>query len=210
MGPAQSMRRSLRFASIVGVASIAALLSGAGCVNVPLGQGRSIVPPRTVVEVEQNPVFVPMGPDSYGTVFENVLQVLGDYGFEIQESNRFDGRIETVPRVAPGLALFLKPGSPLLYDRLLSTCQSYRHRVSVIIHPADQGGYFIEVVARKELEDLSKPLRATAGAVLFKTDNDIERQYEVIDPTVYHSNWIYRCRDAALEQELIRLLKQCM
>src|SRR5437867_8506550 len=55
---------------------------------------------------EQNPVFVPLGPNSYGQVFENVLQVLGDYGFEIMEANRYDGRIETIPRISPGLALF--------------------------------------------------------------------------------------------------------
>src|SRR5262245_51447421 len=94
-----------------------------------------VQPPNTFIPdwidhpPETNPVFIAQGPDAYGKVFENVLQVLGDNGFEIAESNRYDGRIETVPRVAPGLIQFFKPGSPDLYERSLATLQSYRHRV---------------------------------------------------------------------------------
>ena len=53
-------------------------------------------------------------PGFYGLIegHIDVLKVLGDYGFEILESNRYDGRIETFPRTAPGLGLFMKPGSP--------------------------------------------------------------------------------------------------
>jgi hypothetical protein len=32
----------------------------------------------------------------------------------------------------------------------------------------------------------------------------------VIDPTLYEFTWIYRGRDTALEQEIIRRLKSCM
>src|SRR5262245_31435557 len=103
------------------------------------------------VVYDQNPVFIPLGPESYGQVFESCLRVLGDYGFEIQESNRYDGRIECLPRVAPGLLLLLKPGSPDLRDRVLMTAQSYRHRLSLTIQLATNGGYFIVGTARQEL-----------------------------------------------------------
>ena len=89
------------------------------------------MPAGSNVVYDHNPVFVPLGIDSYGQVFENCLRVLLDYGFEIQESNRYYGTIECLPRVSPGLGLFLKPGSPDLRDRLLATTQSYRHRISV-------------------------------------------------------------------------------
>ncbi len=159
---------------------------------------------------DQNPVFIPHGPESYGQVFENVLQVLGDYGFEIRESNRYDGRIETIPRISPGLGLFLKPGSPDLRDRLLSTLQTYRHRLVVEIQPAENGGFFVKVTANKELEDLPRPIRSTVGGAIFRNNNDPERQFEVIDPTSYEFTWIFRGRDDALEQEIIRRLKRCM
>ncbi|MBM4068583.1 MAG: hypothetical protein FJ271_06510 [Planctomycetes bacterium] len=143
-------------------------------------------------------------------MFENVLQVLGDNGFEIAESNRYDGRIETVPRIAPGVIQFLKPGSPVFYERALATLQSYRHRVSILIQPADNGGFFLEVIARKELEDVPRPIKQTAGAAIFRTDNSVERQFEVIDPTVFDSTWIFKGRDPDLEQKLIQRLMRLM
>lgn len=189
----------------------AVLVLAAGCVSAPPADGPVAVPETPVVtwETEQNPVYLPLGPDSYGTLFENVLQVLHDYQFEILESNRYDGHIETVPRIAPGVEQPFKPGSPVFYDRVLATLQTYRHRVSVVIQPADGGGFFVEFIARKELEDLPRPVRATAGAATFRNDNSVERQFEVIDPTFYESNWIFRGRDCPLEQELIRRLKAC-
>ena len=103
----------------------------------------------------------------------------------------------------------VKPGSPAFSDRLLATLQTYRHRVSVVIQPADQGGFFVEIIARKELEDLLQPVRSTAGAAIFRTENNVERQFEVIDPTVFDSKWIFKGRDVPLEQRLIERLKNC-
>src|SRR4029077_3539086 len=97
-----------------------------------------------------------------------------------------------------------------LYDRLLATTQSYRHRVSVRVQEAVNGGYFVEVVARKELEDLPRPVRATVGAAVFRNEPTVERQFEVIDPVFFDSGWIPKGRDVPLEQEIIRRLKKCM
>lgn len=184
------------------------MAGGLGCMSAPVADSPPVESAAPILE-EANPVFIPLGPDAYGLVFENVLKVLSDYSFEIRESNRYDGRIETVPRISPGLGRFLRPGSPDFNDRLLATLQTYRHRVSVVIQPADQGGFFVEVCARKELEDLPRPVRNTAGAAVFRTENNLERQYEVIDPTVFDSTWIFKGRDVPLEQELIRRLKNC-
>jgi len=190
----------------------AALLAlAAGCQNGPtLLEGPALVPAGSSAIHDQNPVFVPLGPESYGQVFENCLRVLLDYGFEIQDSNRYYGHIECMPRVSPGLGLFLMPGSPDLWDRLLATTQSYRHRVSIAIQPADNGGFFIQVTARKELEDLPRPVRATVGGAVFRNEPTVERQFEVIDPVFFESGWIYRGQDVQLEQEIIRRLKKCM
>jgi hypothetical protein len=183
---------------------------GGGCASAPFVDVPDLLPGEKIVIIEQNPFYVPLGPqkEAYAKVFETVLQVLGDYGFEVLESNRFDGRVETVPRIAPGLGLFLKPGSPALEERVLATLQTYRHRISIRIDTADNGGYFVEVIARKELQDLPRPIKQTAGAAIFRTDNSVERQFEVIDGTYFESGWIFKGRDPALEQKLIQALKK--
>jgi hypothetical protein len=187
-----------------------------GCQNL---QPAYDLPPPTLRAAnplcEENPVYVPLPPRDYGNVVEKVLEVLGDYGFEIAESNRYSGHIEAVPRISPGLGLLFKPGSPDVYERLLSSMQTYRHRVTVVIQtadpqPADHGGYFIEFIVRKELEDLARPLRSNVGGAVFRAENTVERQSEVIDATFFEPTWMYRGRDKALEQELIRRFKNSL
>jgi len=198
--------------TVVWFLSAAVVVWGLGCQNPgPLLDPPPLQPANGNPD-DANPVYLPLGPLKYGEVFETVLQILSDYGFEIAngDTNRYDGRIETLPRTSPGLILLLKPGSPSLYDRVLSTFQSYRHRVSVVIMPAPQGGYFVEFIARRELEDLPRPVRSTVGSAIFRLDNDVSRDFEVIDATFFEPNWIFKGRDACLEQELIRRLKRVL
>ena len=157
----------------------------------------------------ENPVYVPLGPDSYAMVFEKVLDVLGEY-FEIAYANRYDGRLETYPRVAPGIVQIWKPGSPSVYERVLATLQTIRHRAFVLIQLADDGGFFVQVVVYRELEDLPRPMRSTAGAAAFRSDTTVERQFEVIDPAVFEAHWIPQGRDHYLENAIIQKIKKCL
>jgi hypothetical protein len=198
------MRRTLW---TVCTSAVLAILSG--CATGPLLDNPLPVRPAGVVEVEQNPVFVGQGPVSYRKVYEHAERVLIDFGFEILESAPYEGRIETLPRIAPGLLTALKPGSPDPYERLLATLQTYRHRAVVRVQPAGPlGGFFVHVTVYKELEDLPRPVRATAGAANFRVDNNLERQYSVVDPTVFEANWIPRGRDVDIEQILLQRLKE--
>jgi hypothetical protein len=187
------------------VCAAAVLVLAGGCASGPLLDNPVLIGPTLPGPAEHNPVYVP--PHDYGLVFETVLSVLGDYGFEILEANRFDGHVDTLPRIAPGMCLLIRPGSPDPYERLLSTLQTYRHRVQVLIQPADSRGYFIQVTVFKELEDLPRPVRSTAGAAIFQTLNDVERQYDVIDPTLLESTWIPKGRDPGMEQAILQRLK---
>lgn len=156
-----------------------------------------------------NPVYVPLGPASYGAVFEKVIDVVDDY-FEISYANRYDGRIETFPRVAPGFEQFWKQGNPDFNERLHATFQTIRNRAIILIQPAEDGGYFVQVTVYKELEDIPQPQRNTAGAASFRGINTVERQYEVIDPTVFEAKWIPVGNNCPLEQLILQRLKQCM
>lgn len=187
--------------------ALAAVLAQ-GCATGPLLDNPALLAPPPGVCVE-NPLYVPLGPQSYGAVFEKSLDVLDDY-FEISYANRYDGRIITFPRIAPGLEQLWKPGDPDFDQRLEATLQTIRHRAEVLIQAADDGGFFVRVTVYKELEDLPRPMRSTAGAASFRSDNSVERQFEVIDPTVFESNWIPMGRDVPLEQAILQRLKGCM
>jgi hypothetical protein len=200
--------------------AVVAMLPGLalGCQN--LSPALDMPPvPRTPLAgapiAERNPAYIPLPPEKYNDVYGAILESLHDYGFEIAETNRYSGHVEAVPRIAPGVLLFFKPGSPDIYDRLLCTAQTYRHRVTVNVQPsdvapADHLGFEVEFIVRKELEDLARPLRSTVGGAVFRSENTVERQTEVIDATFFEPNWIYRGRDCALEQELIRRFKRAL
>jgi hypothetical protein len=177
-----------------------------GCATGPLiDNPMGLNTPEVTVE---NPVFLPQGPLYYNALFGKVLDIVDDY-FPIAVMERYDGRIETFPAISPGLEQWWKPGSPDFDQRLQATLQTIRHRAVILIKPADDGGYFVQVTVYKELEDLPRPVRQTAGDATFRQSNTVERQFEVIDPTVFESMWIPIGRDFALEQEILRKIKAC-
>jgi hypothetical protein len=158
---------------------------------------------------QQSPVFLPLGPESYGMVYDKVLDVVGDY-FEIDQHSRYAGIITTIPKIAPGLGEPWKPGSPDPYQRLLATFQTIRHRAVVQIQAEENGGYFIDVKVFKELEDLPSPTRdlERRSMAAFRSEAPLERQYEIVDATTYEASWIPVGRDYKLEQVLLERLAQ--
>jgi hypothetical protein len=142
-------------------------------------------------------------------VFEKVLSILSDY-FVIATANRYEGRIVTHPRIAPGLERFFIAGSPDWDERLLATLQTIRHYAIVKIAAAQDGGFWIDIKVYKELEDLPQPTRALAGGAIFRSDATVERQFEVIEPTFTSSSWIFLGQDEALEQAILQRIKKCL
>jgi hypothetical protein len=206
------MKRMLR---LVAAAFLPVVALGCQNLNASLDLPPPILPIGADPVQDQNPVYIPLPKKEYGRVIEATLETLSDYGFEIAEANRYSGHVIAVPRTAPGLLLIYKPGSPDLYERVLATTQSYRHKVIVLVQPADpqgaeHGGYFVEFIVKKELEDVPRPIRSTVGGAVFRAENTVGRQTEVIDAGYFDAAWIYRGRDAALEQELIRRFKRSL
>ncbi len=202
------MGRINRRQFIVGSASLAALVF-AGCSTGPLQENPIILRPDQWV-AQENPLYLPQGPqpEVYDKIYQKALDVVDDF-FEIAYSNRFEGRIESQPAVAPGIEQPWKPGSPDLYQRILASFQTIRHRCILLISTADDGGYYIDVKVLKELEDLPAPLRATAGSASFNMVSTIERQFEVIEQPVYEPSWIPIGRDYKLEQVILERLAHC-
>ena len=173
----------------------------AGCASGPMLENPLLVRIERTTP-HGNPIYIPQGPMAYARVFETIEDILSDY-FVIAYANRFDGRIETHPTVAPGLEQPWKAGSPDFYQRLLAFFQTIRHRAVVVITTADDGGYFVDVKVLKELEDLPGPIRATAGEATFRLVPTIERQFEVVSGDVFEAGWIPYGRDGKLEQVIL-------
>lgn len=191
-----------RIAALAGSACLAAL---AGCATGPLVDN-----PVAIGEVSPatapNPAFVPLGAPDYALVFETCLDVIDDY-FEISLANRYDGRIRTFPRVAPGLEQPWRPGSPDGAERMLATLQSFAYGCDVVIQPGETGGFMIYVTVNKFLEDLPRPIRATAGAAAFRSDSTVDRSFEVIDPNRPDANWIPKGRESYMEQVILKKIE---
>jgi hypothetical protein len=189
---------------LIGAMLAAALV--AGCAYRPLGD--SLLLERVNPDDTSNQIyFTPEepGPAAYAALFEKVSDAVDDV-FEITKSSRYDGEIEGAPRVAPGLGQPFKPGSPNLYERTLASFQSMRHRCFVLIKPEAEG-YVVIVTVFKELEDVPIPLRNPGVSGAFRSDANVDRVYEVVDPSVESTAWIPKGRDYPLEQKLLRKIR---
>jgi hypothetical protein len=185
------------------------LLLPAGCLNAPANDNPLLVRTEPAQTCE-NPVLVSPGPHStaaYAEVWERVLSVMLEY-FEVPYENRYDGRMITSPKIAPGIERFWMRGSPDARERLLATLQTYRYRGFVRISNAEQGGYFVQVIVLRELKDDPRPSNATSGAI-FQDTATVDRQFEVVDPiTPVDDRWIPKGRAYSLEDEILKRIRR--
>jgi hypothetical protein len=204
------MAKSRRKWILGGVLGLAGVL--AGCALGPVPGNPLLVQPGTQVDqlsALENPLFVPQGPTGYALVFDHTFDTLEEY-FPIKRSNRFDGLIETWPVQTAGYFDACRYGFYDHRELLESTLQTIRRYAVARITPDNGGGYLISLAVYKELEDLPRPRRANTGAAVFRTEQHIERSYEVVDPLLLTKGWIPIGQDCPLEQIILAKLKECL
>ena len=186
------------------------LLFGGGCVSTPLADHPYFQRPENISHANEI-VITPEQPgaEAYAYLFDKVLDVVGGE-FDIAFSNRYDGRIESQPRLAPGLEQPWKPGSPNLYERIQAVCQTYRHRCFVLIQPEREGAYRINVTIFKELEDLPKPSRDPSAGAVFRNDPSVDHVAEIVDQASASPSWIPKGRDYPFEHKLLRKIEDAL
>ncbi|MBA4064644.1 MAG: hypothetical protein C0501_13210 [Isosphaera sp.] len=189
-------------------AGLVASVLAAGCATAPPLDNP--LPARPAGGPVENPVLVSPGrptPGAYHEVFERTIDVLDDY-FELLPPDPYDGRIRSVPRIAPGYEQFFKPGNPDPRGRLMATFQTVRQTATAEIRAGERGGYQVYVVVEKELEDLDRPAAARAGVAVFQEAATVDRQFEVVGPDTSPTRGWYRVgRDYALEQLILRRIR---
>jgi len=182
-----------------------------GCATAPPLDNPGPVIRGPAVGIE-NPILVSPGvptASSYHEVFEKTIDVLDDY-FELLPPNPYDGRIVSLPRIAPGFEQIWKRGNPEPRGRLLATFQTIRQTVTAEIRAGERGGYLVYVVVDKELEDLARPAQVRAGAAVFQDTPSVDRQFDVVSPDAATAQGWYKIgRDYALEQQILRRIRDC-
>jgi hypothetical protein len=184
---------------IAAAIAVAAALGQAGCTTLS-----SWVGSREPVE---NPLVVPTA--DFETAWNATVAVVNDY-FEISSENRLARTIKTNPKVGATLLEPWSGDSVGVAERLESTLQTIRRHAEVTVNPAPGGGYLVKVVVWKELEDLAKPDRQNAGRAVFNNDFPVNRTNDLVGPVPVSLGWINRNRDAKLEYEILRRIRDSL
>ncbi len=191
----------------------------------PLPPGAVVGPAGPVVPGPppgpKNSVVIP--PLDAEVVWQQMVDTMDDF-FKIQSEQRVvfangvpaEGRIDTYPQTGATLLEPWRGDSVGFRERLESTLQSIRRSGSMRLIP-DPSGWRIETVVLKELENLPRPMRATAGGASFRNDDSLYRYgtplptlgqqvgdqpRPVANPTP-NLGWIPLGRDPLLEQKML-------
>lgn len=162
---------------------------------------------RQNIQVLENPLLVPGHDREF--VWNQIVDTLDDY-FRIAREERVrqignvltEGRIETFPVVG---ATYFEPwrrDSTPGFERKYATLQSVRRRATVRVWPAT-GGYFVEVIVVRELEDLERPEFAPIGGEVFRHDGTLVRDEGQTREQPISLGWIPLGRDTSLEQRIL-------
>lgn len=160
-----------------------------------------------------NPLYVRVS--NQDAAWDEIARVVSRY-FPILREERVrqtgvmltEGRIETRWQAGSTILEPWRRDSAGAFNRWQSTLQSIRRRALLRVTPA-AGGYQIGVRVEKQLEDLNRPERATAGAASLRNDSALPTdRVTPIDPIRDSERWIALGRDPALEQRIIKRLAE--
>jgi hypothetical protein len=162
---------------------------------------------RAVSGALENPLFIP--PVDRELLWNQTVDAVDDY-FRIEREDRVrliggiltEGRIDTFPTIGSTMLEPWRRDSTPGYEKFHATLQSIRRRATVRVIPVE-GGYLLDVVVQKELEDLDKPEHATAGGATLRHDGTIVRQEGAPGRFSVTLGWIPIGRDMTLEQRLL-------
>jgi hypothetical protein len=158
--------------------------------------------------VISNPTLLPN--QDRDLVFETVVDVLDDYfkidreiPVRLEGDVLVEGQIETYPRSGSTILEPWGRDTVNFYERIEGTLQSVRRQALARVIPAE-GGFLVEVVILKELEDVLRPEAGSASrAANLRNDNSLRRYIDPVTGTQPTLGWIGIGRDVALEQKIL-------
>ena len=168
---------------------------------------------QVTVPTKPNPVFVPVTNPDF--TWEQIVDSVDDF-FRVESERRVElvgdviteGSIVTFPRIGATIVEPHRRDSVGRFNRWQSTLQTIRRSAVVRVIP-DRGGWLVEVVVQKELEDLPRPEGATAGAAALRNDSSLDpRLSQDVSKLRFAGSWIPIGRDIALEEEMLERIRE--
>jgi hypothetical protein len=154
-----------------------------------------------------NPLEVPVTDHEF--VWNQLVDTVDDY-FPIAREERVrvfgnvmtEGRIETQWATGATLLDIYRKDRTKGYETWLGTFQSIRRQAEVRVLPA-QDGYGINVIVRRELEDVDRPEMSLIDAAAFRHDGSLVRPQGKKLGGIITLGWIPIGRDGELEQKIL-------
>jgi hypothetical protein len=179
------------------------LIVSTGCAGGWFRRHNALGGPQTI----ENPLFVPAMDREF--LWNQTVDAVDDY-FRIEREERVrliagvltEGRIDTFPLSGSTILEPWRRDSTRGYEKWHATFQSIRRRASVRVIPTE-GGYLLDVIVQKELEDLDKPEHATVGGATLRYDGTLVRQQGAPGRFSVTLGWIPIGRDQSLEQRIL-------
>jgi hypothetical protein len=161
-----------------------------------------------VTNPRPNPITVAISDPEFA--WDQIADVVSDY-FPISREERVqqtgavltEGRIETPFEIGSTIFEPQRRDSVGAFNKWQNTLQTIRRRAVVRVVPTGNA-YQIGVIVQKQLEDLPRPERATAGAAVLRHDTALPSEYFAgVDRVRPSTRWLELGRDEPLEQELL-------
>lgn len=190
------MRSLQRRRILAGVAT--ALLGGGLSAGCAMTGSQAVAP---------NPLTVPSA--DFESVWMACITVIDDY-FDIADENRLQRKIVTQPQTGATLVEPWNGDSVGFRERLESSLQTIRRFAIVTVNPTATGTFAVKVEVYKELEDLTRPEKQSAGRAVFENEYPVNRAREIVGPMPLPNGWIPRGRDPKLEQAILAKIKAAL
>ncbi len=163
--------------------------------------------PLTQVQNSGGPNAVELPVEQFDRMWERAITTLNAHHFQIARESKLEGVIETEYRAGSNLLEPWHKDSVGYANRLESTVQSIRRRVTVTFQNTSPGLMTVGVRVDKEIEDVPGLAANYEGGATFTESQPLERDLDQVVGQSGPSRWLPRGNDRALEAELLRLLR---
>jgi hypothetical protein len=163
--------------------------------------------PQAAVGPLPNPLEVPVTDHEF--VWNEIVDTVDDY-FPIAREERVrilgnvmtEGRIDTQPTTGATVLDVFRKDRTKGFETWHGTFQSIRRQAEIRVLPSQQG-YGVNVIVRKELEDLDRPEMSLVDASAFRHDGSLVRPGGSRLGGSTTLGWIPVGRDVDLEQKIL-------